>query len=182
VNLDGDGTDEAIASQCVDGYSKLVEVGAKHKVAVLVENHMGPSVNPDWLVSVLSHVKSPYAGALVDTANFKRYQLEAMTLEAFKNAKIIATYDKYDGVKKLMPYAKGVSAKTHTFDSNGNDEETDFVKMLKIVKDSGFKGTIGIEYEGAFLKSMLGLEGNYLLEDDGVRATRTLLEKSAEKI
>jgi sugar phosphate isomerase/epimerase len=182
VNLDGDGTDEAIASQCVDGYSKLVEVGAKHKIAVLVENHIGPSVNPDWLVNVLRQVKSKYAGALVDTANFKRYKLEAMTLEAYKNAKIIATYDKYEGVKKLMPYAKGVSAKTHTFDKDGNDEETDFVKMMKIIRDSGFKGTIGVEYEGAFLKSMLGLEGNYLSEDDGVRATRALLEKSVEKI
>ena len=112
----------------------------------------------------------------------KRRPLEAMTIEAFKSAKIIATYDKYEGVKKLMPFAKGVSAKTHTFDQAGNDEETDFVKMLRIVRDSGFKGTIGIEYEGAFLKSMLQLEGNYVLEDEGVRLTKSLLEKSAEKI
>ena len=41
----------------------------------------------------------------------------------------------YDGVEKLMKYAKGVSAKTHGFDSNGNDVDIDYKKMVKIVKD-----------------------------------------------
>lgn len=182
VNLDGDGTDEAVADQCLAGYDKLVRIGEQHKIAVLAENHMGPSVNPDWLVGILRQVRSEYAGALVDTANFVRYQLEAMTIEAFKNAKVVATFDKYDGVKKLMPYAKGVSAKTHQIDAHGNDKETDFVKMLKIVRDAGFKGTIGVEYEGAFLKNIMNLPGEYPSESEGVRATKTLLENSAKKL
>jgi sugar phosphate isomerase/epimerase len=182
VNLDGEGTDEEIASACVDGYGALVELGEKNGINILVENHMGPSVNPDWLVGVMKQIKSPKAGLLVDTANFVRYKLEAMTLEAFKTAKVIATYDRYDGVKKLMPYAKGVSAKTHQFDNNGNDLETDFVRILQIVKDSGFKGIIGVEYEGSFLKNIMKLEGNYPSEDEGVRMTKVLLEKSSAKL
>jgi hypothetical protein len=93
--------------------------------------------------------------------------------------KVIAEYDKYEGVEKLMPYAKGVSAKTHVFDDKGNDMETDFTRMLKIIKESGFKGYIGIEYEGTFLKQMSGGKGNYLSEYEGIMATKRLLEKLA---
>ena len=182
VNLDGDGSDEDIAKACVDGYRRLVELGAKNKIVVLVENHIGPSVNPDWLANILRQVKSPYSGALVDTANFVRYKMEAMTIEAFKSAKIVATYDKYEGVKKLMPYARGVSAKTHRFDEQGNETETDFGKLLKIIKDSRFKGIIGVEYEGAFLKNIMAMEGNYLSEEEGIRATKSLLEKEGAKL
>jgi sugar phosphate isomerase/epimerase len=182
VNLDGDGTDDEIAKACVDGYGQLVELGEKNQITVLAENHIGPSVNADWLAGIMTQVKSKYSGVLVDTANFKRYKLEAMTLEAFKNAKVIATYDKYDSVSKLMPFAKGVSAKTHRFDETGNESETDFTKMLTIIRDSGFKGIIGVEYEGAFLKNIMKMEGNYPPEDEGIRTTKTLLEKIGRKL
>ena len=38
--------------------------------------------------------------------------------------------------------------------------------MMKIVKDAGFKGIVGIEYEGSTLS-----------EEEGVRKTKALLEK-----
>jgi sugar phosphate isomerase/epimerase len=182
VNLDGEGSDEEIAKAAVEGYSKLVEIGAKHDIVILVENHTGPSTNPDWLVSVMKQVKSNHAGLLVDTANFVRHKIEAMTIEAFKNAKVLATYDKYDGVKKLMPYAKGVSLKTHKVDANGDDPEVDFTRLLKLVKQSGFKGTIGVEYEGAFLKNVVQMPGDYLPEGEGVKVTRDLLTKIGSEV
>jgi sugar phosphate isomerase/epimerase len=182
VNLDGDGTDEEVAKACIDGYGKLVEAGEKNGITILAENHIGPSVNPDWMANIMQQVKSKQAGVLVDTSNFIRYKLESMTLEAFKTAKVIATYDKYEGVRKLMPFARGVSAKTHRFDEQGNEVETDFTRILQIVKDSGFRGIIGVEYEGAFLKNMLGLEGEYQAEEDGIRMTKVLLEKSSQKL
>ena len=95
--------------------------------------------------------------------------------------KVIKEYDKYDGVAKLMPYAKGVSAKTHRFDAQGNDAETDFVRMLKIIKAAKFRGMIGIEYEGSFLK-MMGAPGDHLSENEGILATKRLLEKAAEQV
>lgn len=64
-----------------------------------------------------------------------------------------------------MPYAKGVSVKSHDFDENGNEIHTDFYKMLKIVKEAGYNGYIGIEYEGS-----------ELTEDEGIMATKKLLE------
>lgn len=182
VNLDGEGSDEEVAKASVEGYSKLLEIGEKYNVDILVENHTGPSVNPDWLVGVMKQVKSKRAGLLVDTANFIRYKVEGMTIEAFKNAKVIATYDKYDGVTKLMPYAKGVSLKTHEIDKNGKEASTDFTKLLKIIKQSGFKGTIGVEYEGSFLKNVVQLPGEYLPEAEGIKVTHDILKKIGSEV
>ena len=35
-------------------------------------------------------------------------------------------YDKYKGVEEMLPYAKGISAKSINFDNNGNETNTDF--------------------------------------------------------
>jgi sugar phosphate isomerase/epimerase len=177
VNLEGEGTPEEVAQACVDGYGQLVEYGAKQKIGVIVENHTGISTDPAWLAGVMRQVKSKYAGTLPDFGNFiERTKPEAPTMEAYMKTKVVREHDKYKGVELLMPFAKGVSAKTHQFDAEGNDKETDFVRMLQLVKKAGFRGYIGIEYEGSFLK-MMGAPGDYLPEDDGIRATKRLLEK-----
>lgn len=181
VNMDGDGTPEEIMKAGVDGYGKLVEYGQKAGIGVIIENHITISTNPDWLVALLKQVNNPYAGCLPDFGNFiQREKPKAMTMEGFKDAKVIHEYDKYDGVKKLMPFAKGVSAKTHFFDESGACTDTDFAKMMPIVNkglSKNFKGFVGIEYEGGFMK-MMGAKENYLDEDAGIRATKALLEKA----
>jgi sugar phosphate isomerase/epimerase len=60
--------------------------------------------------------------------------------------------------------AMAVSAKSYNFDSNGQETTIDFSKMMQMVKDSGYKGYIGVEYEGDILS-----------EQDGTLATRKLL-------
>jgi sugar phosphate isomerase/epimerase len=80
-------------------------------------------------------------------------------------------YDKYKGVAELMPYAKAVSAKSNEFDAQGYDRGIDYVKMLQLVKDAGYTGYIGVEYEG----SELG-------EEAGIKATRDLLLKANKEI
>ena len=81
------------------------------------------------------------------------------------------TYDRYKGVKELMPFAKAVSAKSHDFDDNGNEIHTDYHKMMKIVIDAGYRGYVGVEYEGSKLS-----------EYDGIKATKKLLESVREKL
>ncbi len=65
-----------------------------------------------------------------------------------------------------MPFAKAVSAKTYGFDRNGNEKYIDYRRMMKIVFEAGYRGFVGIEYEG-----------NGLGEDGGIRATKDLLEQ-----
>ena len=65
-----------------------------------------------------------------------------------------------------MPFAKAVSAKSHDFDADGNEIHTDYKKMLGIVLDSGYRGWIGVEYEGTNVG-----------EFEGIIRTRDLLRK-----
>ena len=75
------------------------------------------------------------------------------------------------GVKDLMPFAKGVSAKSHDFDANGSEADKDYNKLLKIVKDAGYRGYVGIEYEGSGLS-----------EDEGIKATKELLIRAGSML
>jgi sugar phosphate isomerase/epimerase len=117
-----------------------------------VENHGGLSSNGTWLTGVIRAVGHPRCGTLPDFGNFRLGENE--------------WYDRYQGVAEMMPFAKAVSAKSHAFDAQGNERETDFRRMLKIVLDAGYHGHLGIEYEG-----------DELSEPDGIRATKTLLER-----
>jgi hypothetical protein len=133
-----------------------------------VENHGGVSSNGKWLANVMKTVNMPNCGTLPDFGNFclNRTKPESNTPEGWAKTKCLEEYDRYEGVLELMPFAKGVSAKTYDFDANGNCVETDYTKMLKIVKDAGYTGHIGIEYEGSKLP-----------EEEGIRKTKELLLK-----
>lgn len=152
VNARGRGTMEEVAEAAVDGLGKLTEYASTDNIGVIVENHGGYSSNGKWMSDVIRKVDNPNCGTLPDFGNFRISAEEE--------------YDRYLGMKELMPFAKGVSAKSREFDDEGNETESDFYKMLKIVKEAGYTGYIGIEYEGRELS-----------EVDGVIATKKLLEK-----
>ncbi len=157
VNAAGKGTAEEVAKNAVDGLSKLGTYGASKGINIIVENHGGYSSNGKWLAGVMEKVNMENVGTLPDFGNFC---IERST-DGCANE-----YDRYEGMTELMPFAKGVSAKSHKFDADGNEVNSDFLKIMKIVKASGFKGHVGIEYEG-----------NELSEDEGIKATKVLLEK-----
>ncbi len=153
VNAQSSGTYREQIGRAADGLRKLTEFAAQHEIGVIVENHGGLSSNGSWLASVMETVDHPYCGTLPDFGNFyvQRPHIE---------------YDRYLGVGQLMPFAKGVSAKSHDFDEQGNETKTDYLRMMKIVLTFGYRGYVGIEYEGSKLS-----------EADGIKATKTLLEK-----
>jgi sugar phosphate isomerase/epimerase len=152
VNARGTGTADELRKTAADGLSQLSSFAAKHDMNIIVENHGGLSSNGAWLASVMKEVNMKNCGTLPDFGNFTIQENEE--------------YDRYLGVKELMPYAKGVSAKSHDFDSDGNEIHTDYDKMMKIVKKSGYRGYIGIEFEG-----------NDFTEDEGIMLTKRLLER-----
>ncbi|NNC90467.1 MAG: sugar phosphate isomerase/epimerase [Akkermansiaceae bacterium] len=155
VNAHGHGdSDEEKAANTVKGLRRLSQFAADHDINVIVENHGGLSSNGEWLAGVLSKVGLDNCGSLPDFGNF------VIDRKAGKS------YDRYQGIKDLMPFAKGVSAKSHDFDDDGNEVHTDYVKALKIVLDAGYRGHVGVEYEGGKLS-----------EEEGIKATKKLLEK-----
>ena len=131
----------------IDGLSRLSDYAAGYGINVIVENHGGNSSYGKWLAEIMKAVNKPNCGTLPDLGNFYEY-------------------DRYRGVTELMPFAKGVSGKTHDFDENGNETQIDYVKMMQIIADSGYKGYIDVEYEGTKLS-----------EDEGIKASILLLKK-----
>lgn len=162
VNCFGAGSREEVAKAGTDGLRKLSEYGQTAGINVIVENHGGMSSDGQWLSAVITAVGLPNCGTLPDFGNFCVRREKGDMWES----KCVEWYDRYKGVSELMPFAKGVSAKTYDFDDQGNCVETDFAKMLSIVKEAGYRGYIGIEYEGTKLS-----------EEEGIRATKRLLEK-----
>ncbi|GAA4321870.1 hypothetical protein GCM10023115_49660 [Pontixanthobacter gangjinensis] len=167
VNLFGSDIPEEWQANSIDALKKLSAYGAEKNINVLVENHGLLSSNADLLVEVMRQVNMENCGTLPDFGNFclKREG------DARWDADCVEEYPRYEGVEKMMPYAKAVSAKSYTFNSTGEEELIDYKKMLKIVKEGGYSGYIGVEFEGE--------------EDsakEGIQKTKDLLIKAGRKL
>tara|TARA_B100000497_G_C7682219_1_gene412854 strand:- start:573 stop:1616 length:1044 start_codon:yes stop_codon:yes gene_type:complete len=163
VNAAGSGSAEDVKDAAVQGLGLLTEYGKSNGIKIIVENHGGHSSNGAWLADVMTQVNDPFCGTLPDFGNF------CITRNEDHSCK--EEYDRYLGMSELMPFAKGISAKAHEFDAEGNETKTDFMRMMKIAKDAGYSGYVDIEYEG-----------NTLSEPDGIRATIALLKKVGEAL
>jgi L-ribulose-5-phosphate 3-epimerase len=130
----------------------LTDYGAKNEIKIICENHGGPSSDPDALLALMKAVNRSDFGTLPDFGNFPQEKGKY-------------TIDIYDAIARMMPYAKGVSAKSYDFDDTGKETKLDFARIMKIVTDAKYNGFVGIEYEGGRLS-----------EPDGIRATKKLLE------
>ncbi|AYN66246.1 sugar phosphate isomerase/epimerase [Euzebyella marina] len=164
VNLNGSNDPDEWIQNSVDGLTKLSTYAKTKNINVLVENHGGLSSNGALHAEVMKKVDMDNCGTLPDFGNFCIKRKEG-TWDCEE------MYDIYKGVEELMPYAKAVSAKSHNFDEDGNETEIDYAKMLKIVKDHGYTGFIGVEYEGSELD-----------EEAGILATKELLLEAAKKL
>lgn len=134
VNAGSAGSWEEQRALAADGLGRLSEFASDFGLNVIVENHGGLSSNAKWLVEVMNEVGRDNCGTLPDFGNFRISGNEE--------------YDRYQGVEELMPFAKGVSAKCYEFDASGNTVRIDFPRLLGIVMDAGYRGHIGIEWEG----------------------------------
>jgi sugar phosphate isomerase/epimerase len=154
VNAQSSGSCTEQMKKAADGLRMLAENCKDLDLNVLVENHGGLSSNGQWLAGVMQLADHPRVGTLPDFGNF--------TIDRESGEQ----YDRYRGVRELMPWAKAVSAKTYNFDSSGEATETDFHRMLDIVKNAGYRGWVGIEFEG-----------DELSEIEGIRKTLALLQR-----
>jgi len=152
VNAASAGTYDEQVERAADGLSRLGEFAAQHGLNVVVENHGGLSSNGAWLAAVMRQVGRLNVGTLPDFGNFRIGPDQ--------------TYDRYQGVAELMPFAKAVSAKSNHFDAEGNETQTDYLRMLEIVLKAGYRGYVGIEWEGPAPAEL-----------EGIRLTRQLLER-----
>lgn len=168
VNTFGTNDPEIWKTTVVDGLRKLSEYAATKNINVLCENHGWLSSNPEELMAAIKAVNMKNCGTLPDFGNWcvKR---KATNKKWGDCAEVYP--DKYKGTKMMMPAAMAVSAKSYNFDKIGNETTIDFLKMMQIVKDAGYTGFVGVEYEGDVLN-----------EYEGIKATKDLLLSVAAKL
>lgn len=157
VNAASSGSYEEQQKLAADGLRRLTEFAEPYGINVIVENHGGYSSNGAWLSGVMKQVDHPMCGTLPDFGNF--------CMDWSRSGEPDAWYDRYKGTGELMPFAKAVSAKSHEFDADGNETGTDYRRMMQVVLDSGYRGWVGVEYEGSKHAPR-----------DGSKLTRKLLE------
>ncbi len=162
VNLHGGGSLAQWHQASVSSLRELCDFARDFNIQVLVENHGSYSSHGAWLAAVLKEVNDPLCGSMPDFGNFC-YQREDGGLW---NSPCVKHYDPYQGVAELMPYAGAVSAKAFDFTASGEETSIDFLAMMTLVKAAGYRGYVGIEYEGSSLPA-----------DEGIRATKALLER-----
>jgi sugar phosphate isomerase/epimerase len=154
-----------------DGLHRLCLEADKRNLFVVVENHGGLSSNALWLTSVMKMADHPRVGILPDFGNF------------YTNRETGELYNPYKGLREFMPWVKqGMSAKAYDWDTGagpfftedrreGREMTLDFERLLKIVVAAGYRGYIGIEYEGDAHTEM-----------DGIARTKRALEEVRAKL
>jgi len=162
VNVFGDGTRETQKAAAVDSLGRLSEFAQDYSINIIVENHGGYSSDGQWISDVMQQVGMENCGTLPDFGNF--------CIQSEKGS-CVEEYNRYKGVRQMMSFAKGVSAKSYAFDDRGEETTIDFRRMLKIIKDAGYTGHIGVEYEGSDL-------GEY----EGIKATKSLLLQAGKDL
>lgn len=152
VSIGDSATEKEAAKQAgVIGLNKLAEFAHDFNIQIIVENHMGHSMDAHWLAAILQQSGRADVGSLPDFGNFKG--------------------DLYQGTELLMPFAKGISAKTFDFDAQGQESSMDYHRLLRIIYQAGFQGYIGIEYEGEDPDEVAG-----------IRRSQRLLENTIEQV
>ncbi|MFY8037123.1 MAG: sugar phosphate isomerase/epimerase family protein [Cyclobacteriaceae bacterium] len=164
INAFGDGTKEEVKAAMIASLRALGTYAATKNINVLIENHGLYSADGKWVAEVITTVNLPNVGTLPDFGNWCTAAKWGST-EPSKQCQ--EAYDRYQGVSDMLPFAKGVSAKSYQFDADGNEKIIDYPRMLQLVRDAGYDGYIGVEYEGDLLS-----------ESEGIKATKNLLEKS----
>ena len=163
VNAFGKGDRKALREALIDGLGTLAEAGSEAGINILVENHGLHTSDAGFMTGIIEAVNNPFLGTLPDFGNWCLNKEWGGT----QRGSCTDSYDPVKGLQQMLPFAKGVSAKSYDFDQDGNETTLPYKALLQEVKDFGFTGYIGIEYEGERLS-----------EAQGIRATKALIEKT----
>lgn len=161
VNLHGNGEPDEKKAASIESLSRLGEFAKPMNINVVVENHGSDSSNGQWLASIMKQINQSNIGTLPDFGNFCISHPWGTTQDGCDEI-----YDRYQGMAELLPFAKGVSAKSYDFDASGEQPMIDYKRMVSLIKTYGFKGYVGIEFEG-----------NTQQEKEGILQTKKLLER-----
>ncbi len=162
VNAFGRGNRDSLKGALTESLGNLADYGKQAGINILIENHGLHTSDAAFIVDIIREVNSPYLGTLPDFGNW------CLSVEwgSTQGNTCTEIYDPIKGVGQFLPFARGVSAKSYDFGKDGDQTLIDYPGLLQLVKESGYEGYIGIEYEGMALS-----------EPEGIHATKKLIER-----
>jgi sugar phosphate isomerase/epimerase len=113
-----------------EAIEECCDYAGKYGVFLALENHGGITAEVDDMLTIVRAVKSPWFGVNLDTGNFR-------------------TAHPYADLTKLAPYALNVQVKVTMHPPGRPSEPADFARLAEILKTSGYRGYIVLEYEDA---------------------------------
>ena len=116
---------EEVAACMIDCYRELIPYAEKYGVKIGIQNHGDMLQTAEQCLYVLNAVDSKWAGLIVDTGN-------------------LYTGDPYAEIAALVPYAINWQVKESPR-GIGGEEKTDYVKLIRIVRDGGYTGYLPVE-------------------------------------
>lgn len=134
---------EEALKYATETYHMMMEYAVPANISVLIENHGGVSNDADWMVSLLKEVNNLYFGSYPDWRSPS------------------PGFDNVNYLEKMLPYAGGLS-----YRNQPTEELT--AKMIRMSKDSGYRGWYGIESSGRDeIKKGISLLKKYLINSKG---------------
>ncbi len=167
INAFGEGEKEDVKMAMIESLKQLGAYASDYNINVLIENHGLYSSDGQWVADIMKRVGMPNVGTLPDFGNW----CTGVKWGTTENNACEEPYDRYQGTAELLPFARGVSAKSYSFNDEGEETTIDYGKMLKLVYQSDFDGYVGIEFEGSGLP-----------EPDGIMKTKSLIEMKWQEI
>lgn len=113
---------------CIDCIGECIPKAQECGVILNLENHWGLTSTPGGVLRIVDAVNSPWLGVMCDTGNF---------LE-----------NPYDKIAQLAPRMGYMHAKTYYGGGEWYTLDLDYKRIAKIIKQAGYSGYIGLEFEG----------------------------------
>lgn len=120
--------EDAARERCIAGINQSLDYAATKGVCLALENHGGITATPEQMLKIIEGVKpSPWFGVNFDGGNF-------------------STADPYADLARIAPYAINAQVKVE-LSPGGKKEPADLGRVVKILKDAGYRGFLVLEYE-----------------------------------
>ncbi|MBL7697156.1 MAG: sugar phosphate isomerase/epimerase [Chitinophagaceae bacterium] len=125
---DNSATREQVTEWMIEDIKTCVDYGKQHGVVIGLQNHADFLQTAEQINYVIESVNSEWLGLILDTGSYR-------------------VYDPYEEIKKSVKHAVNWQIKEKIF-IGGNEVDTDIQKLMKIIKESSYKGYLPIETLG----------------------------------
>jgi len=120
-------TEQEAMAWCIAGLKEAAEYAEGKGVVLALENHGGITASVEQVRQLVEGVDSDWLRVNLDLGNYRT--------------------DPYREIAETVPYAVTTHVKTQGRDASGQHFLLDQLRILRILREKGYKGYLSIEYE-----------------------------------